>query len=114
MERFVLSNDQWRRMRDHLPRPAATDTQDRRNRRFVEAVFWIARTGAPWRDLPRRFGSWGTVYRRFYRWTAQGVWPRLMQQVGTDPDLEMLLLDSTIVRAHQHAAGARKKTDLKP
>jgi transposase len=84
------------------------------NRLFVEAVLWIARTGAPWRDLPARFGRGHSVYMRFSRWSKQGVWERLMAVLADDPDLEELFIDATIVRAHQHAAGAPKKPAHKP
>ena len=79
------------------------------NRLFVEAVLWIARTGSPWRDLPPQLGDWHNVYTRFSRWGKSGVWQRVIAAVSTDADLQALLLDSTIVRAHQHAAGAQKK-----
>jgi putative transposase len=87
---------------ENRPRKTARD-----NRLFVNAVFWIARTGAPWRDLPERFGLWDTVYERFNRWCERGVWGRVLEALGGDPALSNLLLDSTIVRAHQHAAGAK-------
>lgn len=74
---------------------------------FVEGVLWIVRTGAPWRDLPEVFGRWNSAFRRFSRWAAKGVWDRLFAAASGDPDLEYLILDSTIVRAHQHAAGAK-------
>jgi len=77
------------------------------NRRFINAVLWIARTGAPWADLPERFGKYDTVYRRFYRWAQKGRWQAMFEALQ-DPDLEWLMLDSTVVRAHQHAAGAKK------
>src|SRR6185369_14405744 len=81
----------------------------RKNRPFVEAVLWIARTGSPWRDLPKHFGPWHTVYMRLSRWSKQGIWARMAQTLKGDADLEQLFVDSTIVRAHQHAAGAQKK-----
>jgi transposase len=83
------------------------------NRLFLEAVLWIARTGSPWRDLPKEFGNWHSVYVRFARWCKKGTWARLAEAVSDDPDLEMLFIDSTIVRAHQHAAGAPKKKGRK-
>jgi transposase len=79
------------------------------NRLFLEAGLWMARTGAPWRDLPLYFGKWNSVYVRFSRWVKKGVWQRLFEANRVGPDLEELLMDSTTVRAHQHAAGAQKK-----
>lgn len=76
---------------------------------FVEAVLWIARTGSPWRDLPEEFGRWHTVYIRFSRWRRKGVWERVAQALAEHGEIEHVLIDSTIVRAHQHAAGALKK-----
>jgi len=74
----------------------------------VEVVLWIVRTGSPWRDLPKPFGNWHSVYRRLSRWSKKGVWARMVEELAKDPDLEALFIDSTIVRAHQHAAGAQK------
>ena len=79
------------------------------NRLFIEAVLWIARTGSPWRDLPPALGNWHATYTRFSRWGKAGVWQQVINAVREDADLEALLIDSTIVRAHQHAAGAQKK-----
>lgn len=79
----------------------------RDNRLFVNAVFWLAKTGAPWRDLPERCGNWNSVFRRFGRWAQRGVWPRILHLLGCEQVLDELLFDSTIVRAHQHAAGAK-------
>jgi transposase len=78
------------------------------NRLFVNAVIWVARTGAPWRDLPARFGLSNTVFQRFSRWAKSGVWERVLRELQ-DPDLAALMLDSTMIRAHQHAAGAAPK-----
>ena len=75
---------------------------------FVDAVLWLVRAGALWRDLPEEFGKWNSVFRRFRRWAKKGVWKRLFTELGENPDLEYLIIDSTIVRAHQHAAGAQK------
>jgi transposase len=108
MRRHEVSDEQWKAIEPLLPGKAGDPgrtAQD--NRSFVNAVFWIAKTGAPWRDLPDRFGPWNTVYRRFYRWCKRGVWGRLLQALGGDAELSNLLLDSTMARAHQHAAGAK-------
>ena len=66
------------------------------------------RTGSPWRDLPAAFGAWNSVFRRFSRWSLKGVWQRVFDALSDDPDFEYLIVDSTIVRAHQHASGAQK------
>ncbi|WHZ15758.1 MAG: Mobile element protein [Nitrospira sp.] len=76
---------------------------------FVEAVLYRYRAGIPWRDLPERFGDWKNTHRRFSRWAERGVWERVFQQLSRDADNEYAMIDSTIVRAHQHSAGARKK-----
>ena len=111
MERWVLSDEQWERIKDLLPgKPSDPGVTARDNRRFVEAVLWIGRTGSPWRDLPPAFGSWHTTFIRFARWTRSGVWNRVLKTVSAERDLEEVMLDSTATRAHQHAAGARKKT----
>jgi len=106
--RLVLSNEQWSRIEPYT----AGKSGDRGltgvdNRMFVEGVLWIARTGSPWRDLPSVFGKWGTVYQRFRRWSTGRVWQRIFAAQSDDPDFEYLIVDSTIVRAHQHAAGAK-------
>jgi transposase len=117
MNRGDLTNAQWERLQPLLPpqkpktgRPAVD------HRRMVNGMLWILRTGAPWRDLPERYGPWRTVASRFYRWRQAGVFQRLLdtlqQQADTVGQLDWQLhfIDSTIVRAHQHAAGAKKGT----
>jgi transposase len=79
------------------------------NRRFVEAVLYRYRAGIPWRDLPERFGGWKNTHTRFSRWAKSGVWARVFTSLSADADNEYALIDATIVRAHQHSAGARKK-----
>lgn len=111
MPRKILRDDQWQRIEHWLPgKPGDPGRPADDNRQFVEALLWIARTGAPWRDLPEEFGAWNSVYKRFSRWTANGVWHRVFEELAKDADFEELYLDSSIVRAHQHAAGAAKKT----
>ena len=110
--RYALSDADWCRIEHLLPgRPGQHGGVGRDTRRFVDAVLWVARTGAPWRDLPDRLGRWNSQWRRCDRWAARGVWGRVMQALR-DPDLEWLILDSTSVRAHPCAAGARKKGRL--
>jgi transposase len=107
--RHEISDADWDRIANLLPgQPGQHGGIAEDNRRFVNAVLWIARTGAPWRDLPERFGRWNSIWRRFDRWAARGVWVRVMDALR-DPDLEWLILDSTAVRAHPCAAGAQKK-----
>ena len=114
MPRKILRDDQYTRIEAMLP-GKATDVgvTAKDNRLFVEAVLWIARTGAPWRDLPASFGPWNSVYKRFSRWSDRGVWHRVFAELAKDADFEEVFLDSTIVRAHQHSAGAPKKTAIK-
>ena len=105
MRRHAISDADWNRVKDLLPSRGPKGDA----RSFVDAVLWIARTGSPWRDLPERFGRWNSVWRRFRRWAEGGVWERVLAAVR-DPDVSTLVLDSTVVRAHPHAAGAEKKT----
>jgi transposase len=115
MERLVLRDDQWERISAHIIGTERTrGSSGRDNRLFVEGVLWIARTGCPWRDLPEVFGAWNSVFRRFSRWSAKGVWHRVFAAMADDPDFEYLIVDSTIVRAHQHAAGAKKVPTIRP
>jgi len=104
LPRHAMSDSDWARVRDLLPAhgPAAD------NRLFIDAVLYVARTGIPWRDLPERFGPWNSAWRRFDRWSRSGVWRRVFDALQ-DPDLEWLILDSTVIRAHPSAAGAKKK-----
>ena len=107
--RHAISDADWDRIKDFLPgRPGQTGWLAADNRRFIDAVLWIAKTGAPWRDLPERFGNWNSVWRRFDRWARKGTWAQVFEALQ-DPDLEWLILDSTVVRAHPCAAGAEKK-----
>jgi transposase len=106
----MLRDDQWARICYMLPgKPTDRGRTAADNRLFVEAVLWVLRTGTPWRDLPPWFGLWNSVYKRFSRWSVSGVWLHVLAELAKDADFEELYLDSTIVRAHQHAAGAAKK-----
>jgi putative transposase len=108
MRRYEITDPQWERIKHSLPgkighvgRSAAD------NRLFINAVLWIARSGAPWRDSPERFGPWNSVYQRFRRWAKTEVWKTVFEELQ-EPDLDWLMIDSTTVRAHQHAAGQKK------
>ncbi|MDP7214631.1 MAG: IS5 family transposase, partial [Rhodospirillales bacterium] len=108
MNRKGLMDEQWDKIKGLVP-GKVTDcgVTAHDNRLFVDGVLWIARTGSPWRDLPSGFGKWNSVYIRFSRWAKKGVWENLFKALADDPDFEYLIIDSTIVRAHQHAAGAK-------
>ena len=111
MIRMMLSDAQWDRIEPLLlgkagdPGRSGTD-----NRLFLEAVLWLVRTGVPWRDLPEAFGRWNTVFRRFRRWACKGVFESIFTALSGDPDFEYALVDGTIVRVHQHGAGAKGGT----
>ena len=106
MRRHEVTDQQWNAIKDLLPgQEGDPGVTAKDNRLFVNAVMWIAKTGAPWRDLPERFGNWNSVFQRFNRWCKNGVFQTIMEHLQ-DPDLGVLMLDSTVIRAHQHAAGA--------
>ena len=111
MRRFGLRDDQWERIKDLLPgREGTVGMTAADNRLFIDAVLYRYRTGMPWRDIPEFFGDGQQVHRRFSRWAKSGVWERVFQYLATDADNEYAMIDSTIVCAHQHSAGAQKKT----
>ena len=109
--RHSLRDDQWERIRNFLPgREGTVGVTAKDNRLFVEAVLYRYRTGIPWRDLPHRFGDFRVVHLRFSRWAKTGVWALVFEHLAQDADNEYAMIDATIVRAHQHSAGAQKKT----
>ena len=114
--RYALRDDQWERIKQVLPgRPGHVGGTAKDNRLFVEAVLYRYRAGLPWRDLPERFGDFRVIHTRHMRWSKSGVWQRLFEQLAAEADNEYAMIDSTIVRAHQHAAGAkggRKKRNV--
>ena len=115
MERRILSDAQWARVAPLLPgKPGDPGRSGADNRVFLEAVLWIARTGAPWRDLPAAFGHWNSAFRRFRRWAQSDVFEAVFQRLSGDPDFEYALIDGTIVRVHQHGAGAKGGLKLRP
>ncbi len=113
--RKIISDHVWQQLEGavaaakHSPAGAPGEMSERE---FLEAVLHLQRTGSPWRDLPAELGYWHAVYMRFRRWEARGVWQRLWKNLQTEPfaQARALLIDSTTVRAHHHAAGAPKKT----
>lgn len=86
----------------------------RDNRLFVEAVLWVARTGAPWRDLPDSYSHWHRIYVRYDRWSRKGVWLKLMTSLAGDADVEHLMVDGSIVRVHQHGAAKKQSRPPRP
>jgi len=111
MERLVrLTAEQWAKIEPLLPKPTKKGGRPPKPPRpKVEAMLWILRTGAPWRDLPSAYGPWESVYTRFSRWSQSGVLARLFAALSRERDDEGYLIDATIVRAHQDASGAAKK-----
>ena len=109
-----LHPDQWLRIIQFLRTcPGVYVGQEENCRRFLTEILWIARTGAQWRALPEEYGQWNTVYKRFLRWCEQDIWKPMQEAFANDPDLEHLLLDSTVIRAHPCAAGAPLKRGAK-
>ena len=106
--RRELTDVQWERISNLVPgKKGDRGRPGEDNRLFMDAVLWMLRTGAPWRDLPAEFGNWNSVFTRFNRWSQKGVWESLFKALADDPDFEHVMIDATIVRAHQHAAGAK-------
>jgi len=105
--RHEVTDEQWERIEPLLPGKPGDPGVTADNRLFINAIFWMVRTGAPWRDLPERFGNWNSVFQRFNRWAKKGVWDRLMKAFADDADLEWFIIDSTVIRAHQHSAGKK-------
>ena len=115
MYRGELSNDKWEKLQPLLPpQKPATGRPAHDHRAILNGILWILRTGAPWRDLPERYGPWPTVYSRFQRWRKAGIWDRILAELQAqgdrlgEVDWEVHFLDGSVVRAHQHAAGAKK------
>ena len=110
-KRYALRDAQWERIRDLLPgREGHVGGTAKDNRRFVEAVLYRYRAGIPWRDLPLRFGDFRVVHTRHMRWSTSGVWEKVFRHLAADADNEYAMIDATIIRAHQHAAGAKGGT----
>ena len=110
MSTVRLEDTQWTKIRAFLKADpnAYIGKNEEECRLFVEAVLWISRSGSQWRLLPAEYGKWNSVYKRFARWCDQGVWERMLFHLAGDPDMENGMIDSTIVRAHPCAAGAKK------
>ena len=115
MIRTVLTDVQWERIAPLLPgKEGDPGRSGEDNRRFVEGVLWVVRTGAPWRDLPECFGKWSSVWKRFRRWALKGAFEKLFQALSDEPDFEYALIDGTIVKVHRHATGAKGGLSIRP
>jgi transposase len=115
LDRSVLSDLQWERVAPLLPGKLGDPGRSGAdNRRFLEAVLWIARTGSPWRDLHLEFGHWNSVFQRFRRWALKGVFKTIFRSLSGDPDFEYAIIDGTIVRVHQQGTGARGGLKIRP
>jgi transposase len=115
LERLMLSDAQWERIAPLLPGKAGDrGVTARDNREFLEAVLWRVRAGAPWRDIPPEFGAWNSIFRRFRRWAASGVFERVFHVLSGEPDFEYALIDGTIVNVHQKASGAKGGPATRP
>ena len=113
-KRYGLRDDQWERIKDMLPgQEGSIGATAKDNRLFVEAVIYRYRSGIPWRDIPERFGYFRVIHTRFSRWSKKGIWERIFKVLGEDADKEYAMIDATIIRAHQHSAGAKRSTSLK-
>ncbi len=107
-ERFMVTDRQWSLMEPHcLGKKTDPGRTGGDGRLFLEAVFWIARTGSPWRDLPAGFGKWNTVFKRFRDWVKADVFQRIFDAVSDQPDMEFAMIDGTIVKVHRHGQGAK-------
>ena len=120
MNRGNLTKAQWEQLEPVLPpQKPHTGRPAKDHRQVMNGILWVLRTGAPWRDLPERYGKWTTIYSRFQRWRKQGVWDRILAELQTiksrekQIDWEVHLIDGSVVRAHQHAAGAKKAAQKK-
>ena len=107
IKRYEMTDEQWKQIRPLFPVPK-TGRPPKDNRLLFNAILWIARSGAAWRDLPEYYGSWKTVYSRFCKLGGVGTLPLLFSALNTDVDWENLSIDSTLIKAHQHSTGAKK------
>jgi transposase len=113
MARYDLSEAAWRLIEPLLPdKPRGVARVD--DRRVINGIFYVLRTGSPWRDLPERYGPYTTVYNRFNRWAKSGVWLKIFETLAAKSPQSMQLIDSSIIRAHQHAAGGKKGARITP
>ena len=109
MARTIMTNRQWDLVQPMLPgKEGDLGRTGDNNRGTVEGILWIMRTGAPWRDLPKEFGNWNTIHRRFRRWAVAGAFERIFEATNGDLDLRAVMVDGSFAKVHQHGAGAPK------
>jgi len=114
MSTIKIAEKQWQKMYRFLKaHPNVYASKQERCRQFVEGVHWMLRSGAQWRELPERYGNWNSVYKRFAGWEERGIWAEMHAHFVQEPDMESVMLDSTVIRTHMCAAGGSKKTVVK-
>jgi len=114
MNRYEITTEQWEKVKNLFPENTGKRGRPEKNhRQMLNAVLWILRTGAQWRDLPERYGSWKTVYSRFIKWRDNGIFEEIFKRVSIDTDNENFAIDSTFVKVHQSANGGVKKGNQK-
>jgi transposase len=115
IKRHEIADEQWDRIKDLVPpeRSGGKGRPAKDNRMMINAIVWIVKTGAPWRDLPERFGSWNSVYSRYSRWTKRGIWENIFLELSKDQDTEEYMIDGSYVRVHQHGTGGKGGTKSK-
>jgi len=110
--RYEVTDEEWERLKKYFERSGKSNRGRPRNdeRQMLNGILWIARSGASWRDLPDRYGAWSSVYRRFREWEESGLFQKIFKELAEESDLQDISIDSTIVKAHQASAGAKKGT----
>ena len=111
IKRFDLSDDEWALLEPLMPKSRKTARAD--DRKIMNAIFYVLRTGMPWRDLPERYGPYTTSYNRFNRWSRRGIWKRIFDRLAAKSRDSLYLIDSTIVKAHRAASGAKGGSKIK-
>lgn len=109
--RYEMTDAEWERLKPYFPDRKSTDKGRPQSepRKMLNGIFWIARSGAAWRDLPERYGAWQTVYKHFSKWQETGLLERIFKDLSADADLQDISIDSTYIKAHKASAGAQKR-----